>query len=314
MNPAQKTSIRASTQNHLDIKDIQNNFLFLKNGSCCLVLQSTAINFGLLSEKEQEATIYAYAGFLNSLTFPVQIIINSRQKDISSYLSLIDQQLKAQKEGKIKSQFQDYRKFIEGIVQKNKILDKKFYIVISFMSIKKTSQENLLEKAKVDLHPKRNHLINQFQRLGLKTVQLNNQKLIEVFYNIYNPKVTGQKFVFPKEYTVPIVQSATKLQPSQPINQLPPLSQKQTTQTPTVSLISNPTPAQAPSPLEKPTQISPPKKTPTASTFSPYALNTMMPKQKTSDQRLEGQELQNKINNIVKKVAGQTPPRQNATI
>ena len=283
---AQKIPIRASTQKHLDIKDIQNNLLFLKNGSCCLVLQTTAINFGLLSEKEQEATIYAYAGLLNSLTFPLQIIIHSRQKDISSYLSLIDQQLKIQKDEKIKTLLQDYRKFIESIVQKNKILDKKFYIIISFTSIKKTSQENLLEKAKVDLYPKRDHLISQFQRLGLKTTQLNSQELIEVFYNIYNPASAGQKFAFPKEYTTPIVQSSIKLQPPKLANQSPSTPQKQTTQTPT-------TPSS--------------EKTSTSAPLSTYALNTMMPKQPSSIQQLEGQELQNKINNIVKKVSSQTP-------
>ena len=77
-----KIAIRASTQQHLDIEDIQDDLIILKDGSCCLVIAATAINFGLLSEREQDATIYAYAGLLNSLTFSIQIVIRSQRKDI----------------------------------------------------------------------------------------------------------------------------------------------------------------------------------------------------------------------------------------
>jgi len=62
-------NIRASTQEHLDIYTIKNHLVFLKDGSVALVLRTTAINFNLLSEEEQDATIYAYAGLLNSLSF-----------------------------------------------------------------------------------------------------------------------------------------------------------------------------------------------------------------------------------------------------
>ena len=72
--------IKASTQDHLDIEDVRDNLALLRDGSACLILQTTAVNFSLLSESEQDATIYAYAGLLNSLTFPIQIIIRSQKK------------------------------------------------------------------------------------------------------------------------------------------------------------------------------------------------------------------------------------------
>jgi len=80
INPAQTQS----TQSHLDIEDIRDNLVILKDGSCCLILQTTAVNFSLLSEGEQDATIYSYAGLLNSLTYSVQILIKSQKKDINS--------------------------------------------------------------------------------------------------------------------------------------------------------------------------------------------------------------------------------------
>ena len=77
MPPAQN---RPSTQDHLDIEDVRNNIFILKDGSCGIILQTTAVNFSLLSEGEQDAIIYAYAGLLNSLTFPIQIVITSQKK------------------------------------------------------------------------------------------------------------------------------------------------------------------------------------------------------------------------------------------
>lgn len=74
--PAQ-TPIKASTQDHLNIEDIKDDIIMLKDGSCCIILQTNAVNFNLLSEAEQEAIIFAYAGLLNSLSFPVQIFIRS---------------------------------------------------------------------------------------------------------------------------------------------------------------------------------------------------------------------------------------------
>ena len=77
MPPAQN---RPSTQDHLDIEDVRNNIFILKDGSCGIILQTTAVNFSLLSEGEQDAIIYAYAGLLNSLTFPIKSWLPVRKK------------------------------------------------------------------------------------------------------------------------------------------------------------------------------------------------------------------------------------------
>lgn len=227
MDPAQ-VPIRASTQEHLEIEDIKDNLLILKNGSCSLVLKTTAVNFGLLSESEQDATIYAYAGLLNSLNFPIQIFIHSQKKDISAYLALLKEQEEKQPSAKLKEQIRRYQQFVEKIVRENKVLDKSFYVIVPFSSfelgvpqaikggvLKKSSQlpfpkEYIIEKAKTALYPKRDHLIRQFNRLGLKTVQLNTKQLIELFYNIYNPESEGQKLSEGKEYSTPLVEPLTE--------------------------------------------------------------------------------------------------------
>jgi hypothetical protein len=222
-----KIPIRASTQEHLEVEDIKDDIILMKDGSCCLVLLTTAINFGLLSEKEQDATIYAYAALLNSLTFPIQIVIRSQRKDVTAYLKLLDREMKKQTNKLLREQIQKYHRFVEEIVKKNNVLDKEFYAIIPFsaleLGVAKTltstinpkkkeglpfEKDYILEKAKMALVPKRDHLIRLFNRLGLKTRQLNSQELIQLFYKTYNPGVEGQRLAASQEYTTPMVQPA----------------------------------------------------------------------------------------------------------
>src|SRR3989339_890084 len=90
-DPAQ-IPIRSTTQAHLPIEDIRNDIVIMKDGSSALIIEVSAVNFDLLSEREQDAIIYAYGALLNSLTFPVQILIRSQKKDISSYVELLEKE------------------------------------------------------------------------------------------------------------------------------------------------------------------------------------------------------------------------------
>lgn len=208
MDPT-KIPIRASTQEHLDIEDIRDDIIILKDGGCALVLATTAVNFGLLSEKEQDATIYAYAALLNSLTFALQIVVRSQKKDISSYLKRLTQLQQKATQPEIKEQLGKYQRFVQETVAKNEVLDKKFYLVIPMTalelgvtqalasSFKKKKglpfpKDYILEKAKIKLHPKRDHLIRQLNRLGLKARQLKTAELIKLFFEAYNPSEKSQ--------------------------------------------------------------------------------------------------------------------------
>jgi len=251
--PAQKTPIKATTQEHLDVQDIRDDFVILKDGSCCLILTTNTVNFGLLSEPEQDATIFAYAGFVNSLTFPIQILIKSQRKDISSYLQLLNKAEEVQQKELLKNLIKRYRQFIEKVVRENDVLDKKFYIIIPFsfleLGLKSTvgqsfkrkkklpfSIEYIVEKAKTSLYPKKDHLISQFSRLGLRARQLTNQELLDLFFQTYNPKAHGQKLSSVKAYQKSIVapavaenQSPADIQQTTNSKQQPTISNQQST-------------------------------------------------------------------------------------
>ncbi|MFH1840534.1 MAG: hypothetical protein ABH807_00010 [Candidatus Shapirobacteria bacterium] len=226
IDPAQ-IAIKASTQEHLDIEDIIDDVVVLKDGGACIVLAASAINFGLLSEREQEATILTYAQLINSLSFPLQIAIRSQRKDITAYLKLVEEAEIKEGKKEIKEQIKKYRQFVAETVQKNNVLDKKFYLVIpmSALEIGLTStlaktltrskklpfdKAYILEKAKVNLSPKKDHLLRQLNRLGLKGRQLTTAELIKLFFDIYNPESYGQQIAEENPYPEPMVASPIK--------------------------------------------------------------------------------------------------------
>jgi len=219
-------AIRASTQEHLEIEDIKDSIVILKDGGACLIISVTSINYDLLSEKEQEAIIYAYAGLLNSLNFSIQIVIRSQLKDVSSYINFLNELVEKETRPLIKEQITKYAKFVAEIVKKNNVLDKKFYIVVPMSSLEigatkafvatfspgkrklPFDKAYILEKAKINLYPKRDHILRLLGRLGLKGKQLETKELIKLFFEIYNPQSPGQQFAESEQYQRPLIQSA----------------------------------------------------------------------------------------------------------
>ncbi|TSC84203.1 MAG: hypothetical protein G01um101416_1119 [Microgenomates group bacterium Gr01-1014_16] len=209
MNP-----ITSTTQAHLDIEDIAADLLLLKGSSAAIVLEVSAINFGLLSEREQDATIYAYAQLLNSLTFPIQIILVSKQKDITDYIKLLDSRIVQTQNPLLQNQLVKYRDFIKSVVRQGNVLDKKFYVAIPFSSIELgtmsslkilsskpstsiVSKDSLVDKASTNLNPKRDHLIRLFARIGLKAHQMSSKDLLQLFFELYNRDLLGAKTKLP---------------------------------------------------------------------------------------------------------------------
>lgn len=218
--------IRASTQEFLEIDDIADDMIILRDGSASILVETSAVNFGLLSEEEQDALIYANASFLNSLSFPLQIVILSKRMDISSYIELVTQEAEKATNPIIKDRLHRYKEFITSIVKENRVLEKKFYLVITFSSLelgvkgafragkpKKLpfARDYIISRAKTSLFPKRDHLLRQLGRVGLKGKQLTTQELVELFYNIYNPTTTGEKLAEVAGYTKPLVQGIGRI-------------------------------------------------------------------------------------------------------
>lgn len=178
-----------TTQDHIPIKDISDGVIFLKDGSGALVLQVSAVNFGLLSEREQYAIIGSFAQMLNSLSSPIQILIYSKKLNISSYLGLLTKAKEAQTNPLLSQMIVNYRSFIQTLIKENEVLDKKFYVIIPLYKLELglvSSKESLNQKIKTVLLPRRDQVVRQLQRAGLKATQLSSERLIELFFELYN--------------------------------------------------------------------------------------------------------------------------------
>lgn len=224
--PDQK-DISSTSQTFLDIYDITSDVVILKNGSVSVILTVNAMNFGLLAEQEQDAVIYSYAGLLNSINYPIQILIQSQTKDASSYLKLLKKRESETKSELKRAWIRRYSQFVSDLIRERNVLDKKFFVIIPASSLemgltpaqdlisgfKEQSIEGveksvILEKAKNLLDPKRDHLIAQFNRIGLYARQLSTQEIIRLFYTNYNPEATeGQQITNSESYTTALVQA-----------------------------------------------------------------------------------------------------------
>lgn len=209
MDKKARARATASTQDHLGIKDIRDDLIITTKGSVSMVIQTSSINFDLLAEYEQDNKIYAFAGLLNSLNFRIQILIRTRRIDITNYIEYLKSNKdRAQMSEGLKKQLEIYTNFVQKLIVQNDVLDKNFYIVVPYspgapipgtglLDAKKNKEEEekakqmktdqLLEKAKIYLFPKRDHILKQLNRMGLFGHQLTTKELLSEFYTIYNP-------------------------------------------------------------------------------------------------------------------------------
>jgi len=203
-----KKQASSATQKFLDVSEIKEDAIVLKNGSLRAVLAVSAINYDLKSTDEQEAIISQYQNFLNSIDFPIQISITSKKINMDSYLNFLEEKEKIQKNELLKFQISEYRNFITQLVSVSSIMDKDFYIIIPFspienaeggffkkvMSIFNPKREILdkrenFETCKNQLFQRAEHIVAGLSGIGLKLTLLKTQELVELLYDAYNPTV-----------------------------------------------------------------------------------------------------------------------------
>lgn len=214
MAPKIRRPKKPSTQEYLRIQEIKDDAVVMKDGSLRGVLLVASVNFALKSDDEQVAVIQAYTQFLNALTFPLQIVIQSRKLNIDEYLNRLREVEKAQTNDLLKMQTTEYIQYIQELVQIADIMSKRFYVVVPFypgegertpskffgrffQALSPTSTIHLKQKQFIDMRTelmKRvDYITEGLAEAGLKSVLLNTQSLIELYYNTYNPEVYSQE-------------------------------------------------------------------------------------------------------------------------
>lgn len=211
LNPRrQKTT--PSTQQYLDILEIRDDTVILRNGGVVAVLLVSSINFMLKSDEEQDAVIEAYTSFLNTIDYPLQIVIQSRRLNIDAYLEALKSIEKQQPNELLQLQIRDYRQFVSDLVSGSDIMTKRFYIVIPytpkvdrpgkfFSRLLETFQptatihlkQKQFEQYRAELFKRVDNVANALSSAGLKSMFLRTQDLIELYYNTYNPETSREQ-------------------------------------------------------------------------------------------------------------------------
>lgn len=207
--------IHTSTQQYLDIAEIKDNTVVMKDGTLRSVIMVSSINFALKSEDEQNAIISAYVSFLNNIDFPLQIVIQSRELNIDGYIETLKQKQKEQTNELLKMQTAEYIDYILELISMSKIMNKRFYVVVPYSPVsdkQKNFFSRLLEvfkpastikmkserfmKRRSELTRRVENIIGGLSSMGLNAVELDTQSLIELYYNTYNPTTSAnQKLV-----------------------------------------------------------------------------------------------------------------------
>jgi type IV secretory pathway VirB4 component len=206
------------TQQFVNVTGVKNGVLILRGGGLRQILLVSGINFDLKSEEEQNAITFAYQNFLNSLNFSLQIFVHSRRVNIEAYLENLKKTAATETNPLLKTQIEEYREFIRSFTSENAIMNKTFFLIIPFDPVSlagagggllgglfkfgKKNAESALAKEEEErrfsqnagqLAQRTEQVIAGLTQIGIRSVALNDEELVELLYNLYNPEATEKK-------------------------------------------------------------------------------------------------------------------------
>lgn len=206
-----------STQQLVDIEAIRNGVVILKTGALRAVIMCSSVNIALKSQDEQDALIFQYQNFLNGLDFPMQFVVHSRKLDITDYFNNLTASLKTQENSLLRIQTEEYIEFIKSFVNMQNIMSKNFYAIVPYYigeDIKLTWTDRLFgatsssfismsndafQKHRNQLWQRVDNVIMGLRSLGVRSLPLSNDELVELFFDLYNPGERGKPFLVVEE-------------------------------------------------------------------------------------------------------------------
>lgn len=208
LKPKNKHPGGSNTQKYVDVEELHDGIIILKSGAFRSILLVSSLNFDLKSSVEQEAIVAQYQSFLNSLDFPVQIVIQSRRFNIAPYIAQLDAEERQQENELLRFQIGEYRAFIKNLSDVSNIMSKFFYIVVPFAPSedqgssffskmlgifrpKKASETSniLFRTYKSQMLQRVEHVIQALSATGVRVTRLDTEGVIELLYNSYNPSL-----------------------------------------------------------------------------------------------------------------------------
>lgn len=199
-----------STQDFLEFDQIREGIIVLKNKGLRAVLMVSSLNFALKSTDEQNATLYQFQNFLNSLDFSCQILIFSRRLNIVGYLEKLGDIEKKEENELLKLQITEYRKFIDQIMKGGSIMQKTFYVIVPFSIMEArtigekkklpkipTLTEEMFQRCKTQLLQRVEFAVLGLRACGLQAIPLSSLELAELFWSLHHP-VEAERGYYPE--------------------------------------------------------------------------------------------------------------------
>jgi hypothetical protein len=184
MFTSRMSQAKGSARKQIDILDISDGVLQLRKHAYRKVLKVSPVNFELRSEDEQDAITDRYESFLNSIGFPLQILVRTREVDMDEYLKNVADRTVAEKEKVYKQQLRNYDRFVRKLVKTNKILTRHFYVIVPYNGQRRTDQQLIDEQ----LNDRVDITVKGLAKIGIQSKILNNLEVLDLFYSFYSPE------------------------------------------------------------------------------------------------------------------------------
>lgn len=201
-----------ATQKFVEIKEIKDGIVYLKSGGLRQILIVSGVNFDLKSEEEQNLILNMFQNFLNTVDFSVQFFVHSRKVNVNDYLEKMERRKEAETNELLKIQIEEYVAFIRSFIEENSIISKSFFVVVPYegpasvgggggglmgffgLSQPTTKEKESNLKEKLDqLSHRVSQVADGLEQIGLRVATLDDDELVELFYNLYNPQLVEKK-------------------------------------------------------------------------------------------------------------------------
>lgn len=198
------TNPKAATQDFVSIRDIKDNVVIQRSGQMHMVLLASSVNFALKSLDEQKSVLLQFQQFLNTLDFTLQIFIQSRELNIQPYLQILAALETKQDNDLMRIQLREYMEFIRTFTEHVDVMSKNFFVVVPYTPTKlnltkgitnlftpgqslSLPTDTLFEEHQIQLEQRVGIVTEGLARVGVRTITLQKDDLVELYYHLYNP-------------------------------------------------------------------------------------------------------------------------------
>ena len=144
------------------------------------ILEVDTINFALMSEEDQDAIIEGFKGFLNGISFPIQILIKNVPYRLDDYLQSL-----AAIQGDLAPMARDHAQFVAELASKRALVKRRFYIIVPSDTVLVRKRLEALHNAQTQIKLRIDELLRQLERLGLTGRRLVDKEIIQLYQSSF---------------------------------------------------------------------------------------------------------------------------------